>query len=190
LPFHLKTYYKGYPVAIYIHYVGGNERFLSLTQQYVRQLHGVIMVCSLSPNEKNSFQNIEHRWHPFVKEYGKDNIVPFIVCNKHDIFNTNQNNKEYSKRLSNIENFANQANISFLNASAQTGFNVKRIFNKIVLQILQNQQIFEELVDQKIYHKIVDNNTRRQYRRGSIIIDETHMKRRINNENKSCCLNS
>jgi len=89
-----------------------------------------------------------------------------------------------------IENFANENNIAFYNASAQTGFNVNQIFNDLISKILQNQQIFEELVDQKIYHCVVDKNTRRQYRAGSFVIDEGHVKQKCNENKHGCCLNS
>jgi len=175
LPFHLKTYYKDYPVSIHIQDNGGSERFLNLTKQYIRQLHGVIMVCSLSQNEneQNSFENIKNFWYPFIKEYGRDNIIPFIVCNKYDMYNENQ----YSNLLTSIQEFANENNIYFCNASAQTGFNVKNIFNKLILQILQNQEIFEELVEQRIYQSVINNTVTRKYRKDSFMIDKEHTKK-------------
>lgn len=71
------------PVKVQIWDTAGQERFRTITQNYYRGAHGIILVCSVDDNE--SKQNVK-RWLEDVRKIIRgENFNAILVMNKCDI---------------------------------------------------------------------------------------------------------
>jgi Ras-related protein Rab-1A len=111
----------------------GQERFKSITCNYYRGATCVIFVYDITNIE--SFDNLL-TWINEMKNYS-NNKYAYIVGNKYDIVEKNKNNRQVS--IETVANFAKEHNMSFIESSAKSGFNVETIFKQISSEIIDNQ---------------------------------------------------
>lgn len=63
---------------------GGQERFQSISKNFVRNAHGVILVYSYDEQDAESLESIK-KWIDFVDENGIPGVAMLLVGNKADI---------------------------------------------------------------------------------------------------------
>merc|ERR1711957_1026655 len=97
----------------------GQERFRTITSSYYRGAHGIIVVYDVTDNE--SFQNVK-QWLHEIERYASENVNKLLVGNKSDLASKRQVETEAAKE------FADSANIPFLETSAKNATNVEDAF--------------------------------------------------------------
>jgi Ras-related protein Rab-1A len=125
----------------------GQERFRTITTNYYRGAHGIILVYDVTNRE--SFDNIVN-WMDNIERYSKNPRL-ILIGNKTDL--PNKRVVSYEEAL----DYSNSLGLSFLETSAKNNLNIEDIFTKLV-------------------HDIYDNNIKNKILEGmekSVLIDNT-----------------
>ena len=124
-------------VLVRIFDTGGQERFKSITANYLRNAEGVILVYDVTSNE--SFENLKFWIESIKNNLGNDDIIPIIIIgNKIDLEDAREINKLVA------EKFAKDNNYKYFETSAKTGEGVDDAFREIVKQILARNSEFDD----------------------------------------------
>ena len=124
-------------VLVKIFDTGGQERFKSITANYLRNAEGVILVYDVTSNE--SFENLKFWIESIKNNLGNDDIIPIIIIgNKIDLEDAREINKLVA------EKFAKDNNYKYFETSAKTGEGVDDAFREIVKQILARNSEFDD----------------------------------------------
>ncbi len=138
----------------------GQERFRSISTQYVKNCIGIFLVYAV--NKKESFENIL-KWMEEIEGKKCNDIVPIVLIgNKIDL----KNEREVSYEEG--ENFAKQYNLKFFECSAKEGINVNEAFKCIiddVVELYKDEFIVDDKNDRD-NKKIVLNNTKSKNKEG------------------------
>ena len=100
----------------------GQEKFRSISQNYLKGTDGVILVFDIT--KKETFDLINY-WEDFIKKNSKPNIGKILFGNKLDLENEREVEYEEGKNL------ANKLNCEYYEGSAKTGENIEVIMNEI-----------------------------------------------------------
>ncbi|KAF9524171.1 ras-related protein rab-1A [Crepidotus variabilis] len=109
----------GQRVSLQIWDTSGLERFRSLTPQYLRSAHLVIVVYEVT--RQQSFDHVK-LWFREIERYAPQDVLKLLVGNKADM--VNQRGVAYIV----AEEYAKQSNIPFFETSARDGAEVERVF--------------------------------------------------------------
>eukprot|EP00483_Globobulimina_turgida_P000456 UN00456 len=111
-------------VKVQIWDTAGQERFRTITQNYYRGAHGIILVCSV--DDPQSKLNAK-RWLQDVRKIIQaDNFNAILVMNKCDL----THNKEEAQNEA--EELANELGISYALTSAKEDSGVNEAFTKLI----------------------------------------------------------
>lgn len=118
---------KGKRVKVSVWDTAGQERFRTITSSYYRGAQGIILVYDVSNRE--TFDALP-RWFSELETYVSPSVVKILVGNKVD--------KEFSRQVSTAEGqqYAQQMNTLFIEASAKTSIGVSETFHELVEQII------------------------------------------------------
>lgn len=144
--------YNGKIIKSYIWDTAGQERFMTIVSAYYRTINGVILVFDL--NDKYSFLALE-TWMKEL-ENNKNNknkkISVMLVGNKCDLISDTTDDEK--QEISNVEilNFMKTSTypISYIKASAKTGYNVNKIFETIAENIYEYDKSTNQSDEKKI----------------------------------------
>ena len=124
-------------VLVRIFDTAGQERFKSITANYLRNAEGVILVYDLTSTE--SFESLKFWIESIKNNLGNDEPIPIIIIgNKIDLEDARQINKSVA------EKFAKDNNYKYFETSAKTGEGVDDAFREIVKQILGRNDKFDD----------------------------------------------
>ena len=124
-------------VLVRIFDTAGQERFKSITANYLRNAEGVILVYDLTSTE--SFENLKFWIESIKNNLGNDEPIPIIIIgNKIDLEDARVINKSVA------EKFAKDNNYKYFETSAKTGEGVDDAFREIVKQILGRNDKFDD----------------------------------------------
>ncbi len=111
----------------------GQERYHSISKNYIRNSDGIIFVFDLTNG--TTFDNIK-RWLMNCEDLIQD-FQKIVVGNKLDL-----ENREVDKER--IEKFCGENNLKYFETSARNNINVGRIFKELAKLILDSKQINKE----------------------------------------------
>lgn len=120
---------NGDKIKLIIHDTAGQERFKSLSRNYIKKANGILVVFDVT--NKQSFLNIEN-WIKCAKEEITKKIPIFLVGNKSDLVDKREIQTEDG------ENMAEQFGVKFYETSCENGSNVEKCFTDLALEITRN----------------------------------------------------
>ena len=119
----------GKMVKIQIWDTAGQDRFRSITKNYYKGAHGIILIYDIT--NKKSFENVRN-WINQIKEEVSEKVSIILVGNKiddeeHRVVSTEQGEK-----------MANDFGLMFFECSAKSGVNIDSTFNELVKKTVEN----------------------------------------------------
>ena len=120
---------NGKMVKIQVWDTAGQDRFRSITKNYYKGAHGIILIYDVT--EQKSFDNVKN-WMAQIKEEVSERVSIVLVGNKID----DEDNRKISTEQG--ESMAKEYEIMFFECSAKTGQNIDEIFNNLVKKVVEN----------------------------------------------------
>merc|ERR1711976_493849 len=114
-------------VKLQIWDTAGQERFRTITCNYYRGAHGVVIVYDITDRE--SFESVKN-WMVEIEKYAQENVNKLIIGNKCDLTSKRQVSYQEGAEL------ARQLRIDFLETSAKEVTNVYTLFRNMAESIL------------------------------------------------------
>ena len=125
----------GKMVKIQIWDTAGQDRFRSITKNYFKGAHGIVLLYDIT--DKGTFESVRN-WIKQIKEEVDDNVCIILVGNKIDLEDKRQVTKEEG------ENMAEEYGLMHFECSAKTGENIHESFNELLKKTVEN---FSKVVD-------------------------------------------
>ena len=119
----------GKMVKIQVWDTAGQDRFRSITKNYYKGAHGIILIYDVTENK--SFENVKN-WMNQIKEEVSNRVTIVLVGNKID----DEENRKITTEQG--ESMAKEFDIMFFECSAKTGENIDGIFNNLVKKVVEN----------------------------------------------------
>ena len=113
----------------------GQERFHSITKNYYKTAHGIILIYDVTV--KSTYENIKN-WIRTIREEVSPKVTIVLVGNKID----DEENRKVTKEEG--EAMAKECKVPYYDCSAKTGENMDEIFNDIVKKIVENYTNLDE----------------------------------------------
>lgn len=116
----------------------GSENFRSLTSQYYRKAHAIVLIFDLT--DEKSFEDLKKIWLVDIKNHANENIEIIIVGNKLDLFEQRQ------VKESDVQDFCQKNKYNYIEASAKEGTNILKIFEELSFVLSQK---YENQIEEK-----------------------------------------
>ena len=145
------TLKNGVKIKIKLIDTAGQEKYKSLSKNYIKNAEGVIFVFSYNDEEEkiNSFEHI-NQWVELFNEYNDtDKIQKYLVGNKSEY-------KDQSQiKESNIKELSAKIGGKFISVSAKLDDNIKELFEDLTEMMYKNIKKSNKQKTKKIgkYHK-------------------------------------
>ena len=116
-------------VKLQIWDTAGQDRFHSLTRNYFKGAHGIILLYDITT--QSSFDNVSN-WIKQIKEDASEKVVIILVGNKIDLEHKRAIPTEEGEKIA--EDFG----LIFFECSAKTGKNINEAFNELIKKTVAN----------------------------------------------------
>ena len=128
LDYRLKTMtlQSGKEVKLQIWDTAGQDRFRSITKNYYKGSHGIILIYDVT--SLKTFENVKS-WVSQIHEEISDKVVIYLVGNKIDMDDERKVKTEEGQKL------AEELGVPFVETSAKSGVNIDNIFSDITERI-------------------------------------------------------
>mmetsp|Transcript_23150 Transcript_23150/g.72128 ORF Transcript_23150/g.72128 Transcript_23150/m.72128 type:complete len:186 (+) Transcript_23150:153-710(+) len=121
----------GKRVKLQIWDTAGQERFRTITSQYYRGAHGIVVVYDVTDPE--SFKNVKN-WLSDIERYAAPSVETLLVGNKIDMINPRAVSSQMGKE------FAESLGIEFVETSAKDSTHVDAAFWAMARRIRESYQ--------------------------------------------------
>jgi len=170
----------GHRVKVQIWDTAGQERYETITTQYYRRAHGIILAYDVT--SRHSFNNVR-KWLRYVEQYAEQNVRLSIVANKIDLCDEREVSSEEAERI------AEEFNVPWFETSAFTGEHIEDAFNVMAKQIYVD--VIQQARDQQQQEQQEHDSTRMT----SISLSDdrpegsgrTQGKNHAGNKKENCC---
>ena len=119
----------GNTVKLQIWDTAGQDRFHSLTRNYFKGAHGIILLYDITT--QSSFDNVS-KWIKQIKEDASEKVVIILVGNKIDLEHKRAIPTEEGEKI------AEEFGLIFFFCSAKTGKNINEAFNELIKKTVAN----------------------------------------------------
>ena len=119
----------GNTVKLQIWDTAGQDRFHSLTRNYFKGAHSIILLYDITT--QSSFDNVS-KWIKQIKEDASEKVVIILVGNKIDLEHKRAIPTEEGEKIA--EDFG----LIFFECSAKTGKNINEAFNELIKKTVAN----------------------------------------------------
>ena len=113
-------------VKIQIWDTAGQDRFRSITKNYYKGSHGIILIYDIT--NRRTFENVQ-QWISQIREETSQNVVIYLIGNKIDMKEERRVSTEEGKKL------ADELGLPFMETSAKEGININEVFDDIVERV-------------------------------------------------------
>ena len=118
----------GKMVKIQIWDTAGQDRFRSITKNYYKGAHGIILIYDVT--SRKTFDNVKN-WVAQIKEEVTDKVSIILVGNKIDDVDGRKVQTEEGQKM------AKECGLSFFETSAKSGQNIDSTFNELVKKTVE-----------------------------------------------------
>ena len=115
-------------VKIQIWDTAGQDRFRSITKNYYKGAHGIILIYDVT--SRKTYENIKN-WVSQIKEEVSEKVTIILVGNKID----DEKNRKVTTEEG--ENMAKECGLDFFETSAKSGVNIDSTFNELVKKTVE-----------------------------------------------------
>ena len=115
-------------VKIQIWDTAGQDRFRSITKNYYKGAHGIILIYDVT--SRKTYENIKN-WVAQIKEEVSEKVTIILVGNKID----DEKNRKVTTEEG--ENMAKECGLDFFETSAKSGVNIDSTFNELVKKTVE-----------------------------------------------------
>ena len=122
---------NGERIKIIFEDTSGQERYHSLSLNFIRKANGVILMYDIT--KKNTFETVSN-WCNQIWEYQQKDFPIILLGNKCDLENERQVQREEGEQI------AIEKGIKFLETSNKEGINIKESVKELVDMILKNKK--------------------------------------------------
>lgn len=125
---------------------GGQDRFKPLIPKFLRGADGALLL--FDSVSYNSFEKLDY-WHDLLMEHAElisnRKILKFLIGCKSDLIAKSPKNHVVNEKL--IIDYMREKEINgFYRTSSLENYNVLKVFNELTKRMLENQDIFVELL--------------------------------------------
>ena len=134
---------NGCEIKFKIFDTAGQERFKSISQNYIKKANGILLMYDIS--DKDSFNNIEN-WMETINENSGSKMSIVLIATKCDLKEDRKITKEEGEEL------AKKFGLHFYETSSKNNINIKEAFYDIDNQVIEKnkrKKIFDDTVDLK-----------------------------------------
>ncbi len=118
----------GKQVKVAIYDSAGQDRFRSITRNYFRGSHGIVVVFDIT--RRDSFDNIR-KWMEDIKTYAEENVNLILIGNKLDLEEKRAVTIDEAKAL------AKEYGIPYFETSARNNINVDKAFDSLAEKVIK-----------------------------------------------------
>ena len=132
---------NGSEIKFKIFDTAGQERFKSISQNYIKKANGVLLMYDIS--DEASFNNIEN-WMQNIQDNSGNKMCIVLVATKCDLVEERVVSKESGEKL------AEKYGIHFYETSSKDNINIEKSFYDIAEQIIEKnkgKKVFENNID-------------------------------------------
>ena len=138
IDFKIKMIKKGNEkIKVSIYDTAGQERFKNIVKHYYKGANGVLLIFDIT--KRDTFEKLDY-WLTDLQENSDnlDYLFIYLIGNKIDL--------EAERKVSTEEanKFAQEKNLSYIEVSAKTGFNIKKLFDETIKRTLEKIITFEK----------------------------------------------
>ena len=144
----------GEEVKVKIYDTAGQERFKSITANYVKKANGILFVYDVT--DEVSFKNME-KWIANLKEETGDKLPAVLIGNKSDLTNERSISKSDGEEMAKKFGLENH----FFETSCKTGENVEKSINDLVGQICE--KCGKKIEDSNLEIKKADKSKKKKF---------------------------
>ena len=132
----------------------GHEKFRTITTSYYKSAQAIIILYDIT--EQSSFEHIKY-WLIEIEKFAKQGVLKILVGNKKDLEEKRQVSKE------DVESFAQQNGIKYIEVSAKNNINIEELFLHIVKTLMERHlnAINENLFMSGANNTVVKNNKKK-----------------------------
>ena len=138
IDFKIKIIKKGNEkIKVSIYDTAGQERFKNIVKHYYKGANGVLLIYDLT--KRDTFEKLEF-WLEDLKENSDNlnNLFIYLIGNKNDLEEKREVDFEEANK------FAKEKNIPYIEVSAKTGNNIKKLFDEMIKGTLTKIITFEK----------------------------------------------
>ena len=121
---------SGETVGLRIFDTAGQERFKSISLNFIKNANGILLIYDIS--NKETFDSVKG-WMSSIKNAANENISIVLVGNKCDL----EEKREVTKDAG--EEKAKEYNVPFFETSCKEGINISETFQKLAEEIIKNK---------------------------------------------------
>ena len=126
IDFKIKIIKKGNEkIKVSIYDTAGQERFKNIVKHYYKGANGVLLIYDIT--KRDTFEKLEF-WLEDLKENSDNlnNLFIYLIGNKNDLEERREVDFEEANK------FAKEKNIPYIEVSAKTGNNIKKLFDEMI----------------------------------------------------------
>ena len=138
IDFKIKIIKKGNEkLKVSIYDTAGQERFKNIVKHYYKGANGVLLIYDIT--KRDTFEKLEF-WLEDLKENSDNlnNLFIYLIGNKNDLEERREVDFEEANK------FAKEKNIPYIEVSAKTGNNIKKLFDEMIKGTLTKIITFEK----------------------------------------------
>ena len=124
----------------------GQERYKAIVAGHYRRAAGALIVYDVT--KKSTFEHVVN-WLNNVNEMAEKNCLTYLIGNKIDLLEQNENNREVS--IEDAKNFAKKNGLRFYETSALTSVKINDCFEDLLQEIYNERRKIKGILNDSVY---------------------------------------